>query len=71
MEFPARCGRVFRSYLAMGDSPKLINDEYAVRSRADLPSHLLDYAGLLQRFTVGRAAAILSSDAADADPACD
>ena len=55
-------------YLAAGDSPKLVNDEYALRSRAELPSHLLDYAGLLQRFAIGRAAAILSGDAADADP---
>ena len=55
-------------YLAAGDSPELINEEYAVRARADLPSRLLDYAGLLQRFAIGRAAAILSSDAADADP---
>jgi glycine/D-amino acid oxidase-like deaminating enzyme len=55
-------------YLAAGDSPKLINDEYTIRARADLPSQLLDYAGLLQRFAIGRAAAILSSDAADADP---
>jgi glycine/D-amino acid oxidase-like deaminating enzyme len=55
-------------YLAAGDSPNLINDEYQLRARAELPSHLLDYAGLLQRFAIGRAAAILSSDAADADP---
>ncbi|MDN3272884.1 FAD-dependent oxidoreductase [Frankia sp. RB7] len=55
-------------YLAAGDSPKLINDEYEIRSRADLPSRLLDYAGLLQRFAIGRAAALLSGDAADADP---
>lgn len=55
-------------YLAAGDSPKLVNDEHTLRTRAELPSHLLDYTGLLQRFAIGRAAAILSSDAADADP---
>jgi glycine/D-amino acid oxidase-like deaminating enzyme len=55
-------------YLAADDSPKLIKDEYAHRSRADLPSVLLDHAGLLKRFAIARAGAILSGDAADADP---
>lgn len=55
-------------YLAADDSPRLVENEHALRARADLPSNLLDYAGLLRRFAIGRAAAILSSDAADADP---
>jgi glycine/D-amino acid oxidase-like deaminating enzyme len=55
-------------YLAADDSPKLIQDEYSLRSRADLPSLLLGHAELLQRFAIARAGAILSRDAADADP---
>ncbi|MCP1767190.1 glycine/D-amino acid oxidase-like deaminating enzyme [Bradyrhizobium japonicum] len=55
-------------YLAADDSPNLIQDEYSVRSRADLPSLLLGHAELLQRFAIARAGAILSRDAADADP---
>jgi glycine/D-amino acid oxidase-like deaminating enzyme len=58
----------FSLYLAVDDSPKLIKDEYALRSRADLPSVLLDHAELLKRFAVARAGATLSRDAADADP---
>jgi glycine/D-amino acid oxidase-like deaminating enzyme len=55
-------------YLAVDDSPKLIKDEFALRSRADLPSLFLDHAELLNRFGIARAGALLSSDAADADP---
>jgi glycine/D-amino acid oxidase-like deaminating enzyme len=55
-------------YLAVNDSPKLIKDEYTLRSRADLPSLFLDHAELLKRFGIARAGALLSRDAADADP---
>jgi glycine/D-amino acid oxidase-like deaminating enzyme len=55
-------------YLAVDDSPKLIKDEFALRSRADLPSLFLDHAELLNRFGFARAGALLSRDAADADP---
>ncbi|WP_246668370.1 MULTISPECIES: FAD-dependent oxidoreductase [Bradyrhizobium] len=55
-------------YLAVDDSPKLVQDEYALRSRADLPSLYLDHAALLKRFGTARAGALLSRDAADADP---
>nr|WP_322596922.1 FAD-dependent oxidoreductase [Bradyrhizobium sp. SEMIA] len=55
-------------YLAVDDSPKLVQDEYALRSRADLPSRYLDHAALLKRFRIARAGALLSRDAADTDP---
>ena len=55
-------------YLAVDDDPKLIQDEYALRGRVDLPSLYLDHAALLKRFGVARAGALLSKDAADADP---
>lgn len=55
-------------YLAVDDSPKLVQDEYALRSRADLPSLYLDHGALLKRFRMARPGALLSRDAADADP---
>ncbi|OPY98561.1 N-acetylglucosamine-1-phosphate uridyltransferase [Bradyrhizobium sacchari] len=55
-------------YLAVDDSPKLVRDEYAMRSRADLPSLYLDHGALQRRFGIARAGALLSRDAADADP---
>jgi glycine/D-amino acid oxidase-like deaminating enzyme len=55
-------------YLAVDDSPKLVQDEHALRNRADLPSRYLDHAALLKRFGIARAGALLSGDAADADP---
>jgi glycine/D-amino acid oxidase-like deaminating enzyme len=55
-------------YLAVDNSPKLVQDEYALRGRADLPSRYLDHAVLLKRFGIARAGALLSGDAADADP---
>ncbi|WP_080588674.1 MULTISPECIES: NAD(P)/FAD-dependent oxidoreductase [Bradyrhizobium] len=55
-------------YLAIDDSRKLVQDEYALRRRADLPSLYLDHAALLRRFGIRRAGALLSADAADADP---
>ncbi|WP_249156438.1 NAD(P)/FAD-dependent oxidoreductase [Bradyrhizobium japonicum] len=55
-------------YLAVDDSPMVVQDEYALRRRADLPSLYLDHAALLRRFGITRAGALLSADAADADP---
>jgi glycine/D-amino acid oxidase-like deaminating enzyme len=55
-------------YLAADDSPKLIKNEYELRNRVDLPSLALDHAKLFERFTIARSAALLSRDAADADP---
>nr|WP_246741373.1 FAD-dependent oxidoreductase [Bradyrhizobium sp. 1(2017)] len=55
-------------YLAIDDSRKLVQDEYALRSRAGLPSLYLEHAALLKRFGIARASALLSRDAADADP---
>ncbi|MCC8941000.1 FAD-binding oxidoreductase [Bradyrhizobium sp. Arg68] len=55
-------------YLAVDDSPKCVQDEYALRSRAGLPSLYLGHAALLKRFGIARAGALLSRDAADADP---
>ncbi|MHC2335364.1 glycine/D-amino acid oxidase-like deaminating enzyme [Bradyrhizobium sp. USDA 4454] len=55
-------------YLAVDNSPKRVQDEYASRGRADLPSLYLDHSALLQRFGIARAGALLSRDAADADP---
>lgn len=55
-------------YLAVDDRPKVVQDEYALRRRADLPSLYLDHAALLRRFDIARAGALLSGDAADADP---
>lgn len=55
-------------YLAVDDSPRLVQEEYALRSRADLPSLYLDHGALLKRFGMTRAGALLSRDAADADP---
>lgn len=55
-------------YLAADDRPKLIKNEYELRNRVDLPSLALDHAKLFERFAIARAAALLSRDAADADP---
>jgi glycine/D-amino acid oxidase-like deaminating enzyme len=55
-------------YLAADDSPKLIKNEYEFRNRVDLPSLALDHAKLFERFAIARAVALLSRDAADADP---
>ncbi|WP_246788554.1 FAD-binding oxidoreductase [Bradyrhizobium sp. CCBAU 53421] len=55
-------------YLAVDDDPKLIQNEYALRSRAGLPSVYLNHGALLKRFGIARAGALLSRDAADADP---
>src|SRR6201999_3833405 len=56
-------------YLAADNGEGDLVAEAALRKRAGLPSHFLNHAQLLERFGIARAGAILSSDAADADPA--
>jgi glycine/D-amino acid oxidase-like deaminating enzyme len=55
-------------YLAAGASAKELIEEHALRSRAALPGAFLDHAMLLENFGIARAGAIVSPDAADADP---
>ncbi|MEA2898979.1 MAG: hypothetical protein QOJ84_4594 [Bradyrhizobium sp.] len=55
-------------YLAAGASAKALIEEHALRRRANLPGTFLDHATLLEHFGVTRAGAIVSPDAADADP---
>lgn len=55
-------------YLAVDDSGSALRDESDLRTRAGLPGVFLDHASLLRRFEIARAGAILSPDAADADP---
>ncbi|MEA2884769.1 MAG: hypothetical protein QOH32_4025 [Bradyrhizobium sp.] len=55
-------------YLAAGDSAKDLRAEHEVRQRAGLPGAFLDHKMLLDNFGIARAGAILSPDAADADP---
>jgi glycine/D-amino acid oxidase-like deaminating enzyme len=55
-------------YLAAGDTAKELIEEHALRRRAHLPGAFLDHAGLLEHFGIARAGAIVSPDAADADP---
>ncbi len=60
--------------LRVGDSPKLINDEYArIKVSADLPSYLLDYAGfsVSQSATAYRCGNLCQAMRADADRATD
>ena len=54
-------------YLAAGDSAEVI-EEHRLRRRAGLPGDYLDHRRLLDTFGMTRAAAIVSPDAADADP---
>ena len=56
-------------YLAAEQGTADLVAEAALRSRAGLPSRFLDHARLREHFGVRRAGAILSGDAADADPA--
>jgi glycine/D-amino acid oxidase-like deaminating enzyme len=44
--------------------------EHELRARAGLPGHFLDYQTLRRQFGIDREAALLSPDAADADPLC-
>lgn len=55
-------------YLATGDIAKPLLEEFALRSRIDLPGAFLDHTALLDTFDIARAAAILSPASADADP---
>jgi glycine/D-amino acid oxidase-like deaminating enzyme len=55
-------------YLATGPDAKQLVEEHALRSRANLPGAFLDHAMLLEHFGIARAGAIVSPDAADADP---
>jgi glycine/D-amino acid oxidase-like deaminating enzyme len=55
-------------YLAAGASAKALIEEHALRQRANLPGTFLDHAMLLEHFSITRAGAIVSPDAADADP---
>jgi glycine/D-amino acid oxidase-like deaminating enzyme len=55
-------------YLAAGSTGKELFDEHRLRSRAGLPGDYLDHPMLLDAFGIARAGAIVSPDAADADP---
>jgi glycine/D-amino acid oxidase-like deaminating enzyme len=55
-------------YLAAGSSSKELLGEHQLRKRAGLPGEFLDHARLLDVFGIGRAGAIVSPGAADADP---
>ncbi len=55
-------------YLAAGPTSKELLEEHALRRHADLPGAFLDHAMLLEHFGITRAGAIVSPDAADADP---
>jgi glycine/D-amino acid oxidase-like deaminating enzyme len=55
-------------YLAAGGTAKELLAEHELRQRAGLPGTFLDHRMLLENFGIARAGAILSPDAADADP---
>ena len=55
-------------YLAAGDTGNELLEEHRLRARAGLPGEFLDYPALLGSFGITRAAALVSSGAADADP---
>lgn len=55
-------------YIAAGDSAALLLEEHRVRQRVGLPGEFLDHARLRDTFGIGRAGAIVSPGAADADP---
>ena len=55
-------------YLAAGGTSAELFEEHQLRLRAGLPGDFLDHAGLLDRFGIARAGAIVSPGAADADP---
>jgi glycine/D-amino acid oxidase-like deaminating enzyme len=55
-------------YLAAGPTSRELIEEHALRQRANLPGDFLDHAMLLEHFGITRAGAIVSPDAADADP---
>jgi glycine/D-amino acid oxidase-like deaminating enzyme len=55
-------------YLAAEERVDDLVAETALRNRAGLPSRFLDHAQLRERFGIARPGAILSGDAADANP---
>ena len=55
-------------YLAADDSSAGLIEEHRWRTHAGLPGDFLDHDTLLESFDIARAAAIVSSGAADADP---
>ena len=55
-------------YLAADESSTGLMEEHRWRTRAGLPGDFLDHGTLLDSFGIARAAAIISSGAADADP---
>jgi glycine/D-amino acid oxidase-like deaminating enzyme len=55
-------------FLAAGSTSKDLLREHQLRKRASLPGEFLDHARLLDVFGIGRAGAIVSPGAADADP---
>ena len=55
-------------YLAADESSTGLMEEHRWRTRAGLPGDFLDHGTLLDSFDIARAAAIISSGAADADP---
>jgi glycine/D-amino acid oxidase-like deaminating enzyme len=55
-------------YLAADESGAGLMEEHRWRARAGLPGDFLDHGTLLDSFGIARAAAIISSGAADADP---
>jgi glycine/D-amino acid oxidase-like deaminating enzyme len=56
-------------YLATRDTDKELFEEQRLRERAGLPGSFLDHRTLLDNFGIARAGAIVSTGAADADPA--
>jgi glycine/D-amino acid oxidase-like deaminating enzyme len=59
-------------YLAdgSGEGSRQLVAEQALRERAGLPTHFLDYPKLMDTFGITREAALLSSGSAEADPVC-
>jgi len=55
-------------YLAAGNTSKELLGEHQLRERAGLPGEFLDHGMLLDVFGIARAGALVSPDAADADP---
>jgi glycine/D-amino acid oxidase-like deaminating enzyme len=55
-------------YLAAGDTSTELLGEHRLRSRAGLPGDFLDHGMLFDVFRITRAGALVSPDAADADP---
>jgi len=69
LRLPCEMRRRDALYLAVGDRADDLIDESSLRGRAGLPGAFLDFRALKERFGIARAGAILSPEAADADPA--